>query len=1316
MFLEKRKTWLTIVAGTGISVIIAAAIAAILLPRLLDLENYRPQILSMAQSALQRPVAYQSAEFTWQPYPTIICRGITIREKSSPSDFLTIDRLSLNLALFPLLKREVRLRRVVVDRPVLMLERDRQGALNIDDLFRGASANFQLQLVSLRVQNGLIRFTDYQIDAKGFTTVMEKLDLQLEDFASGEIASFKLSAMMPAAHGDAAVSIAGKVRLPAAAEPLATAKFDLSLSTEKLDPWHFWPYFGHKLPLASGSGNLAGTMKLKGGTDSFAARGEFRTSGLNLSYPAAFRKPLTPKTLQFAFDFESTPGDLLLKSFMLDIDGLQAKGSCSLAEFREKDPRISARVTTGPLRFAELNNYIPYGIIPKGTGNFIAEHIKGGVYRIEEGKLAGRLSQIMNPGSGDTKNALDIRVKVENGRLDFGPQIPPFSGISGNLLLRSRDFVLQGLSGSFGRSPFTLNGSIAGYSLAAPATYPFTMDIVPAASEVAWLLRQQPEALAFSGGSRLRLAGSGTVADYRLGGEWDLANAAYRYRQVLRKPAGTANRLRFTARLGETEAQLSELRYDLSPLSITASATYRYHGEDPLVFTAASNRFQAGQVLSLLPALQLYHPSGMLQAGISGSGNPAKPESIRLNGAIVLEAFSIKPLAQFKPVSSIAGTIKLTEAALETEELSGSIGESAFRIKGQISGRTKPTARLSFSAPQLYLEDFGLQAAAPVPVFKNLAGTIFLKDGNLAVESLTGELNRTQFSASGAVASGTTPQISALINFPYLMLEDMQSLAGLQPAGKVDEKSGGVAVKARVTAAAGSALGIGFRQLDSSFTWQKKRLEVQSLRAAAFGGSVTASGQAAFGAADEPRYQVNYRLEQIAADQLLRAAGGDPLLGGQLTAEGECTLRGSDREELLQSVGVTARVQLQNGVIAAQSTAKGETGTAMPLGIVTAELALQGRDLTVKELKAAVFGGNVSASGQADFSNPGRPQYQARYRLEGAAADQLLLIAGYKPLFGGQLTATGDVTAAGNNNAELLESARASADLLLTDGVLRLSGSSGNGTGGLPFQKVYSRLDYAGRVLKIGSVAVEALGGTAAIEGNMDFNPADGPAYHSSFNIVDMEAADIFHEFDLSREISGKLTLKGELSGRGADRPALLKTLQGPVTVHLEKGSIKRYGLITKILSVLNVSQLLDFSLPDLVSTGMPYETIDGNYTFGGGKVATSDWSLRSRSLNMTLVGSADLINKELDVTVGVQPFQTVGRVISRIPIFGWLLAGDKKRIIVVSLTAKGAWDNPEVVITPITSLSNKILGIFKRTLNLPGELVAEPGKVILGQ
>jgi hypothetical protein len=146
------------------------------------------------------------------------------------------------------------------------------------------------------------------------------------------------------------------------------------------------------------------------------------------------------------------------------------------------------------------------------------------------------------------------------------------------------------------------------------------------------------------------------------------------------------------------------------------------------------------------------------------------------------------------------------------------------------------------------------------------------------------------------------------------------------------------------------------------------------------------------------------------------------------------------------------------------------------------------------------------------------------------------------------------------------------------------------------------------------------------------------------------------------------------------------------------------------------VSQLLDFRLPDFVSTGMPYDTIDGSYDFADGKVTTSDLSVHSPSLNMTLVGSADLISKELDLQAGVQPLQTVGRVISRIPIAGWLLTGNKKRLVVVYMTAKGGWDNPEVTITPMTSLSSKVIGIFKRTLNLPGELVAEPGKVILGQ
>ena len=111
------KTCLTVVAGLLLAAALAAAAAVILVPRLLDLDTYRAQILAMAQKALNRPISYESASFSRQLPPAVVFSGITIAEKSGDATFLEVERLTLRLAILPLLRKEVRLREIFVERP-----------------------------------------------------------------------------------------------------------------------------------------------------------------------------------------------------------------------------------------------------------------------------------------------------------------------------------------------------------------------------------------------------------------------------------------------------------------------------------------------------------------------------------------------------------------------------------------------------------------------------------------------------------------------------------------------------------------------------------------------------------------------------------------------------------------------------------------------------------------------------------------------------------------------------------------------------------------------------------------------------------------------------------------------------------------------------------------------------------------------------------------------------------------------------------------------------------------------------------------------
>jgi uncharacterized protein YhdP len=201
----------------------------------------------------------------------------------------------------------------------------------------------------------------------------------------------------------------------------------------------------------------------------------------------------------------------------------------------------------------------------------------------------------------------------------------------------------------------------------------------------------------------------------------------------------------------------------------------------------------------------------------------------------------------------------------------------------------------------------------------------------------------------------------------------------------------------------------------------------------------------------------------------------------------------------------------------------------------------------------------------------------------------------------------------------------------------------------------------------------------------------------------------------VTKDITGLLTLQGELTATGDSASALKKTVRGTAEVHLAKGVINKFHVLSKVFSILNVSQLLDFRLPDMVSTGMPYNRIDGNFSFNDGTVSTSDRHEQS-VINMTVVGKSDLVKEDIDLTIGVQPLQTIDKVVSRIPVIGWILTGGDRQFLVTYYEAKGKWDDPKVSAIPVKSLTRGVFNIFKRAFSLPEKLITEPGEVMMGK
>ena len=232
---------------------------------------------------------------------------------------------------------------------------------------------------------------------------------------------------------------------------------------------------------------------------------------------------------------------------------------------------------------------------------------------------------------------------------------------------------------------------------------------------------------------------------------------------------------------------------------------------------------------------------------------------------------------------------------------------------------------------------------------------------------------------------------------------------------------------------------------------------------------------------------------------------------------------------------------------------------------------------------------------------------------------------------------------------------------------------------------------------------------------SIQIDSSQGPGYYLAGSGRKIKIEGLIQELNHGHSVlSGSLglTLKLETQGRTAE--ARKASLNGKVSIRVKNGVLKRYSLISKIFSFLNVSQLLELKLPDLVAKGIPYKEIGGDFQIKNGIAQTDNLFLASRSLNMAAIGQIDLTRKSLNLTIAVQPLQTVDKIVALVPILGHILTDEKKSLILAFFNAKGPWNDPSVTPIPFASLRKGILGIFKRIFLLPKDVVKEPWEVLL--
>ncbi|HBA88441.1 MAG TPA: AsmA family protein [Geobacter sp.] len=906
MPLQRIRAWILPLLATILTV---AVLGATLLPRLLDLDTYKQDIVAQVQSALKRDLQYDTGEFAIRLTPSFTFKGVTIKEKDGKGDFITAERLTVRIAILPLLHRELVLSRIQLEKPVLTLWRDRQGVFNIADLLT-PSGGESPGIKGVDLKKGQVKFTDFAFSDIPLVTELSETDLHLSRLARGRDCDFKLSANLQQGKGKTSFFAGGVAKIPAAGKPWTSMEINGRVKTGPLDAGHLWPYYSRYVPFKSLAGAVEVEGHFKGTPAAFKTKGEVKITRLNLDYPQVFHARLTPRSLQGSCELELTDRDISIDGIKVNLDGFKVNGSVKLSDIHSKDMRITAKATSNRFNLRDFRQYIPYGIIVDDTSHFIEQKIVGGIYGLEHGSLDGRVSQILHMERGQNYNVLSIRAHVEEGILNYGSGIPVFSSIKGDLELAGKDFILKGMSGKFGSSPLTLEGKITDYPLDMPSMYPFSAKVQPKQQEVAWLLGKGLGS--FTGNVGLNLKGEGGTALYKLSGDSDLTGASYSFSDVIAKPASRPNAVSFSMSFDKQLFRINGLTYQMAPVALSATAASRYDG--PVSFDIRTNQFQSGEVGQMVPMVKKYHPAGAVQLQLHAAG----PDMDRLawSGNASLSGVSLKASEKVKNLTGVNGNVRFDGETMESQQIAGRVGNSFFSGHGSLTGFKTPTSFSAvFSSPSIDLSDLGFsQGRVPVRVEK-VQGNLSYGKETLQIASLSGTLGKSALQIKGTVRDlQQHPAADLSIVSSRLEVEDLFPLFG-GPSGE-----GKLTLKAHLNAQEGRFREIPFQRLHCNILLEDKTLQLQPFDFASFEGDITGRLRSDF-SQSPTRHHLVYTVQRVASDRLLHAMGVKKQeVTGAMSLQGELSLRGETAPEFTKSANGTVKLKIERGSIRKFST------------------------------------------------------------------------------------------------------------------------------------------------------------------------------------------------------------------------------------------------------------------------------------------------------------------------------------------------------------------------------------------------------------
>ena len=202
---------------------------------------------------------------------------------------------------------------------------------------------------------------------------------------------------------------------------------------------------------------------------------------------------------------------------------------------------------------------------------------------------------------------------------------------------------------------------------------------------------------------------------------------------------------------------------------------------------------------------------------------------------------------------------------------------------------------------------------------------------------------------------------------------------------------------------------------------------------------------------------------------------------------------------------------------------------------------------------------------------------------------------------------------------------------------------------------------------------------------------------HNKANIQDLLTC----LFQKTEFMDGQYSLTGSILSNGTKEDFFNK-LTGSFIFNAKKGRIYKLTLLSRILSVLNVSNVFKGKIPNVTQDGFAYKNVSIEADIKDSIIHLTKAIIDGQDMTLIFNGWIDPINDNIELTCLVAPFKTVDLIIKYIPIINTLLEG---RLVSVPVKATGKLSDPVVIPLHPSSVGESLINMMSNILKTPVKL-----------